>query len=194
MKPSTEQSREIAEELGENSIEGALSFCDRVLWMDPMSPQRIGVEGVHYYLGHSKPESFVLEDIFVFSKLEGTVFSKHEIRDMTERLLRETDEDMPVVEELLDTGGFVKNALGYVFQPSVPENLTAEIEEMPDWVGGIVIYKQPSDRMIGPKLQDLSAHEFGKQFTDGGEVLVFQPSNERLRQLLAGLDINAQLK
>jgi len=192
MKPTTEESREIAEEIDEDAIEGVLTFSDRCPWFTSTAPQRIGVEGVHYYLSHGKQDAFVLEDLFLFSELEGTVFSKHEIEEMTRRLLEESSEDMPVVDELLGTGGFQKNALGYVFQPSVPDQVEAEIKEMPEWVGGVVIYKQPSDRMIGPELQDLSAHEFGKQFTDGGEVLVFQPSEPRLRHLFAGVHINAE--
>lgn len=191
-RPTTELSREASEEIDEDAVEGILSFASRCSWFEKTAPHRIGISGVHHYLSHSKPSDFHLEDIFVFAELENHIFSKHEIRDMVKRVSTEADQEMPVVEELLDTGVFVKNALGFVFQPQVPNGEEFQ-GKLSDWVGGAVVYKQPSDRMIGPDLQDLSPYEFGKQFTDEGEVLVFQPSNRRLRQLLAGIELTADL-
>jgi hypothetical protein len=187
-KPTTEESRRLRQEVPEGAIEGILTYTQRASWFEATAPQQIGVSGVHHYLSHGKPSGFSLEGLFVFAELEGRVFSKNEIEKMTRSLLDQTSEEMPVVEELLSTGGFEKNALGFVFRPQAPNEEVSE-DNIPEWVGGVTLYKQPSDRMIGPELQDLSAHEFGRQFTGGGEVLVFEPSDDRLRQLLAGIDI-----
>lgn len=192
-RPTTETARDIKEELPEDSVGGLLTFADNRNWFGSTRPQHVGIAGLKKYLSTGKPISFVLKDAFLFAELE-QVFSKTEIDRIAERLAARTEGVQPDVheeiQEIRSKNGYQKRALGVAMKPQVPEGLEENTGSIPEWVVGALFYEQPSDRMIGPELQDMELHEFGQEFTDGGHIFVFEPGPDFQDQLFTGIEIN----
>lgn len=51
-----------------------------------------------------------------------------------------------------------------------------------DWVVGILAYREPNERLIGPEHQSMSVSDFGSKFIErGGSFLVFDPDSAHVR-------------
>lgn len=161
--PFSERIRDAREQGDPPTSAGLVSYWHRQV--DHHEPTRIGAVILQAHLTIGTPETFFSPELDASVVDVDAFLSDNEQDDLLGQAGDQANSD--TLAELRHPDATVL-AIG---QP--PQSDDTEL----DWVIGLLGYREPSDRLIGPQHQQKSVSDFGQEFINrGGSFLVFDPN------------------